>query len=143
MLDDLGLIPAIRQLVDEFEEHSTLEIVVEFRLDEDRFPVPPEAALCVFRVLQEALTNVVRHANASKVDVTLVREYQWLTLSVYDHGLGFDTDCLDHVRGFGVEGMRERARLVNGAFEIRSVPDQGTRVALRVPVPRLSEEGSP
>jgi PAS domain S-box-containing protein len=142
MLDDLGLIPAVRQLVDEIEEHSDLEIDLEVRHDEDQFPVPPDAALCVFRVLQEALTNVVRHSDASRVSVTLAREYQWLTLSVYDDGEGFEPSALAQARGYGVEGMKERARLVNGMFEIRSVPGQGTRVALRVPVPRQAEEES-
>lgn len=142
MLDDLGLIPAVRQLADEIEEHSDLEIDLEIRLDEDQFPVPPDAALCLFRVLQEALTNVVRHADASRVSVTLVREYQWLTLSVYDNGEGFEPKTLAQAHGYGVEGMKERVRLVNGTFEIQSVPGQGTRVTLRVPVPRQSKEDS-
>ena len=74
------------------------------------------------------------------MNVTLVREYQWLVLSIYDNGRGFQVGELAKAPGFGIEGMRERARLVNGTIEIRSVPDQGTRVVLRVPVPRMPEE---
>ena len=143
VLDDLGLLPSVRQLVDEFEEYSPLEIDLQIRLDEDRFPISPEVALCVFRVLQEALTNVTRHANAQTVDVTLVREYQWLVLSVYDNGRGFDERELESVGGFGIAGMRERAKLVKGTFEIKSVRDQGTRLVLRIPVPRQTQEEAP
>jgi len=140
LLDDLGLMPSVRQLVEEFEAHWPLEVDLDIRLDEDRFPVPSDVALSAFRVLQETLTNVVRHADARNVNVTLVREYQWLVLSVYDNGRGFQVSELVDAPGFGIEGMRERARLVNGTIEIRSVPEQGTRVVLRVPVPRLPEE---
>jgi len=140
LLDDLGLMPSVRQLVEEFEAHWPLTIDLEIRLDEDRFPVPSDVALTAFRVLQETLTNVVRHADARQVNVTMVREYQWLVVSVYDNGRGFQVSELAHAPGFGIEGMRERARLVNGTIELLSVPDQGTRVVLRVPVPRLPEE---
>lgn len=140
LLDDLGLMPSVRQLVEEFEAHWPIKIDLEIRLDEDRFPVPPDVALSAFRVLQETLTNVVRHADARNVNVTLVREYQWLVLSIYDNGRGFQVSELAEAPGFGIEGMRERARLVNGTIEIRSVPEQGTRVVLRVPVPRMPEE---
>ena len=140
LLDDLGLMPSVRQLVEEFEAHWPLTIDLEIRLDEDRFPLPSDVALTAFRVLQETLTNVVRHADARQVNVTMVREYQWLVVSVYDNGRGFQVSGLAHAPGFGIEGMRERARLVNGTIELLSVPDQGTRVVLRVPVPRLPEE---
>lgn len=140
MLDDLGLIPAVRQLAEEFGEHWNLEIDAEIRPDDDEFNVPPDTALCVFRVLQEALTNVARHSGASRVTVTLLREFQWLTLSVFDNGTGFDTGRLAGAQGYGVEGMNERARLVRGSVKISSVPGQGTRVSLRVPVPRETEE---
>ena len=140
LLDDLGLMPSVRQLVEEFEVHWPLTIDLEIRLDEDRYPLPSDVALAAFRILQETLTNVVRHAKAQKVNITLVREYQWLVLSVYDNGQGFQLSELAHATGFGIEGMRERARLVNGTIELVSVPDQGTRVVMRVPVPRLPGE---
>ena len=140
ILDDLGLMPSVRQLVEEFEVHWPLTIDLEIRLDEDRHPLPSDVALAAFRILQETLTNVVRHAKAQSVNVTLVREYQWLVLSVYDNGQGFQVDELAHAPGFGIEGMRERARLVNGTIELVSVPDQGTRVVMRLPVPRVPGE---
>jgi len=140
ILDDLGLMPSVRQLVEEFEVHWPLTIDLEIRLDEDRHPLPSDVALAAFRILQETLTNVVRHAKAQSVNVTLVREYQWLVLSVYDNGQGFQVGELAHAPGFGIEGMRERARLVNGTIELVSVPDQGTRVVMRLPVPRVPGE---
>jgi len=143
MLDDLGLMPAIRQLVDEFAEHSTLRLNLEIHIDEDRYPVPPDVALCTFRVLQEALTNVVRHAEASEVDVTLVRDAGSLVLSVYDNGKGFDPERLAGAPGFGVEGMRERAQLVEGTLELQAAPNEGTRIVFRAPLPVPVEEDGP
>jgi signal transduction histidine kinase len=143
MLDDLGLLPAIRQLADEFAEHWPLEIRLDVRVDEDRLPLPSDVALCTFRVLQEALTNVARHSDASKVDVTLQRDGTMLVMSVYDNGRGFDPARLAGAPGFGIEGMRERARLVDGELELHSAPDRGTRVVFRAPLPLPKEEAVP
>ncbi len=144
LLDDLGLEPSIEQLVDEFAEHGDIDVTLDLKLEEDRAEIEPEIALCVFRVLQEALTNVRRHSRARKVVITLKREYERLVLTVYDNGVGFDlpgNQNLDQP-GFGLAGMRERARLVNGELDVRSEPEQGTRVVLRVPLPVLQGEGT-
>lgn len=138
LLDDLGLVPAVRQLVEDFQQHSGLAVELEVSLDEDELPITPEIALCAYRILQEALTNVHRHARAKHVDVTVAGDAQGLKVSVYDDGRGFElTDPATHTR-FGIAGMRERAKLVDGSIEIRSVPGEGTRVVLRVPRPSHS-----
>jgi signal transduction histidine kinase len=90
--------------------------------------------------VQEALTNVRRHSAAKKVSITLNREYERLVLTVYDNGKGFKRDAHPDQPGFGLAGMRERARLVNGALDVRSEREQGTRVVLRVPLPVVKGE---
>ncbi|MFH1811766.1 MAG: PAS domain S-box protein [Pseudomonadota bacterium] len=127
LLDDLGLEPAVQQLLREFQQHCEVETAVELRLDE-RWPVPPEVALTAYRILQESLTNVRRHADARSVHVELRNASGELYLEVHDDGRGFEPASLDDRQGCGVEGMRERATLVDGTVDIRSAPFQGTRV---------------
>lgn len=130
LLDDLGLEPAVQLLVDDFTERTGIEVDYHVDLDEAETPLPPEVALCAYRILQESLTNVGRHAGAEQVMISLVRRRGRLVASVYDDGRGFDVDGLS-VRqgGCGIAGMRERAKLVGGEVEIRSVVGEGTRVA--------------
>ena len=140
LLDDLGLEPSIEQLVDEFREVSAIAIDCTIQLDEERTVIPPEVSLCTFRVLQESLTNVTRHSSARRVTVALNREYTRIVLSVYDNGKGFNDSDIPDTPGFGIAGMKERAKLVNGECDIRSTPDQGTRVTLRIPLEPVREE---
>jgi signal transduction histidine kinase len=135
LLDDLGLVPAVRQLVEEFRERTGLEIALALPQNEQRAGVPTEAALCTYRILQESLTNISRHAAARSVDVALSRSPGELGLSVYDDGTGFELSRLDQTEGSGLAGMRERALLVGGTLTIRSARSQGTRIVLRIPLP--------
>ena len=133
LLDDLGLEPAVRQLVQEFQEYASVDADLVVELPDELPPLAPEVALCAYRVLQEALTNVHRHAAAKQVSIAIVGHDAGLTMSVYDDGRGFDPADRSALSHFGITGMRERAKLVNGTIELRSVPHQGTRVKLRVP----------
>jgi len=134
LLDDMGLEPAVRQLVEEFEEHSALRVDLTVKVEDEVPKLPPEIALCAFRVLQEALTNVHRHAQANKVLVGLSIDRHELVIAVRDDGRGFDpTDPL-RLQHLGIAGMRERAKLVHGTIDLRSEPGKGTRVTLSVPV---------
>jgi PAS domain S-box-containing protein len=139
LLDDLGLEPSVRALVDEFEERSRIRAVLEIDLDEDPPQLASEVALCTYRILQEALNNVSRHARASQVNITLTLKDRELRLTVYDDGRGFDLASAQPPRGVGLDGMRERAFLVDGTLDIRSENMQGTRVVFFVP---LAGEGS-
>ena len=134
LLDDLGLEPAMRLLVEDFEEWTGLDISYETLLDEGEPDVPPEVGLCTYRILQESLNNITRHAGARHVNIKVADSGEELVLSVYDDGRGFDTSDRDARKGSGIAGMRERAYLVNGSLHIRSEPHQGTRVTLRVPL---------
>jgi PAS domain S-box-containing protein len=134
LLDDLGVEPAIGLLVEDFRQRTGVQVDLQVELDEEQLSVPPEVSLAVYRVLQESLNNVNRHANAKEVSISLERNGKALRLSVYDDGRGFDADDAAAITGFGIAGMRERALLVNGTIDIRSEPFQGTQVVFSVPL---------
>ena len=94
----------------------------------------PLHLLTLVRIVQEALTNVARHADATTAAVRLKTEDQCLKVTVADDGCGFDTDGLDNVPGLGVAGMRERATLIGADLAVLSLPGKGTRVELTVPL---------
>jgi two-component system sensor histidine kinase UhpB len=133
LLDDLGLTPAIRLLAEEFREQSGIEVDLTLPNEDLRMPISEVVALSAYRILQESLTNVRRHARAKRVEISLSFSEEALTLSVRDDGAGFDMSGLGAQQGCGIEGMRERANLVEGRLEIRSGRSQGTRVVLSVP----------
>jgi signal transduction histidine kinase len=95
----------------------------------------PELALCIYRVTQEALRNVARHAKARQASVRLFATDRRLVLRVRDRGIGFDGAARGKL-GLGVESMRERARLVRARLTVRSRPGEGTKVTLRIPLDR-------
>jgi PAS domain S-box-containing protein len=141
LLDDLGLEPAIRLLIEEEQGRTGLDVTVQ--LDEAEHAIAPDVALCVYRVLQESLNNIRRHASASSVNISLSCSDSELCLSVYDDGVGFEMGKKHEDRsGFGIAGMRERAFLIHGALDVRSEPYQGTRVTLRAPLGGAGKETS-
>jgi signal transduction histidine kinase len=90
--------------------------------------VPPEVALCLFRLVQEGLRNLKKHSGASEGQVSLAMVDSCLHLSIRDHGVGFDLKELVKKEGLGIRGMRERVHLVGGRFEIGSIPQKGTKI---------------
>ena len=97
--------------------------------------LPPDAALCIYRIAQEALRNAVKHSGAHKVDVSLTADAEYLYLSVKDTGRGFDIGEARSRPGLGLASMDERVRLVGGVLTVESHPGQGTRIEARVPLP--------
>ncbi len=141
ILDDLGLEPALQQLVQDFQDRAGIaQIAVDIQLGETDLPLPPKVALCAYRIVQEALTNIQRHAEAYRVSVSVIETDGSLTVTVNDDGKGFDVVAEANRTGFGLAGMRERARLANGSVQIRSAPEQGTRIVLQIPLPRRTTE---
>jgi signal transduction histidine kinase len=130
-LDDFGLAPALERLTQTFAEATELHVDVEARLGEERLPAEVETTL--YRIVQEALTNVVKHAEASNVSILLVRRDGTATVVIEDDGKGFDPE---HVREgrVGLLGMRERVELHDGRLTIESVPGSGTTLVAEVPV---------
>jgi two-component system, NarL family, sensor histidine kinase UhpB len=136
MLDDLGLVPALRHLLK--ERVRGLGLQVDFHVEglEERLPEDLETAL--FRVIQEAVTNVIKHARASRVQIVLRVEAGAIVVRVQDDGAGFDPSALSgrDGRGLGLFGMQERTALVGGRLEIDAAPGRGTTVRVWVPYRR-------
>lgn len=134
VLDDLGLEPAVRQLIDEFVERTGLAVSLTLALPEAEEAVASgPVALCAYRILQEALTNVRRHAEASRVWVDLGCDASGLSLRVEDDGRGFDLKAGERSAGLGLAGMHERATLAGGCVEIESTSASGTLVHFYLP----------
>jgi signal transduction histidine kinase len=131
-LESGGLCAAANELARGAERKAAgnLQVDVECRLDETRFAPVIESAL--YRILQEALSNVVKHSGASQVHVLLEQRGEELYLSVEDNGAGFDVAAADSSR-FGLRGMRERAESLGGRLEIASQPGSGARLEARLP----------
>ena len=132
MLDDLGLVAACDWLVQSFRGRTGKPCIFEMRGDLD---LADPHATAVFRVLQESLTNVARHAEASRVEVTLERARGKVTLLVKDDGRGLTGDSSEKSSSYGIVGMRERAYVLGGTATIESVPGGGTAVRLELPEP--------
>ncbi|RMG00277.1 MAG: hypothetical protein D6741_07100, partial [Planctomycetota bacterium] len=132
VLDEEGAPPAIEHLITEVRRDAPdLELNYAFPDDFGRLAAPLENAL--FRIAQETLTNVRKHARASHVDIRLERKDGEVELTIVDDGCGFRIEEVAEKR-FGLQGIRERARLLGGTAEIESAPGQGTRVTVRLPV---------
>jgi len=137
-LDDLGLVPTLRKFVKEFGERAGITATLRVIGQEARLPGSLEAT--VFRILQEALNNARRHAQASAVEVTTKFQPDTLEVSVRDTGVGMDIEAtertLDTTRHFGLISMRERTELEKGRFQLISEPGQGTEVLISFPLAR-------
>ena len=136
VLDDLGLIAALEWYTTDFEKRTGIACSFSHSQVDD---VHDTLATAAYRIAQEALTNVARHAQATHARVALVRWNGMLTLSVTDDGKGFESDSQKDAANFGLAGMRERSSLAGGALEIHTLPGEGTEIVFRVPI-SLDEE---
>jgi two-component system, NarL family, sensor histidine kinase DevS len=130
-LDDFGLAPALERLVQTFSEATSIRVELEAQLGPDRLPSEVETTL--YRIVQEALTNIIKHSEASSVSLLLVRRESSVTAVIEDDGRGFDP-AATREGGLGLDGMRERAELHDGRLTIESRPDSGTTLAVEVPL---------
>ena len=131
VLDDLGLVEALRAECDRVARHRALRVVVDAR-DMPR-ALTPDAALCLYRVAQEAMSNAARHACANAINVTLSSSGNGVRLAVSDDGGGFDTELPREDASLGLASMRERVRVLHGQLDIDSAPGRGTTVVAWVP----------
>ena len=136
-LDDLGLMSSLRWHLDKVARPVGLEVDLSGNLGNQRLPADIE--LCCFRVVQEALTNVLKHARASQLDVCLNHVDTHLLLTIHDNGIGFDVTrhylIPDNSRSLGLIGMRERVAAAGGRLEVKSSPGQGTEIRASFPMP--------
>jgi signal transduction histidine kinase len=130
-LDDFGLVPALERLVETFSERTGIDVQLESQLGDERLPEEMETTL--YRLVQESLTNVVKHAHARTVSILLVRRTDRVTAIVEDDGRGFDP-AEARADGLGLVGMRERAALVGGKLTVEAAAGAGTTIAVEVPL---------
>lgn len=132
ILDDLGLVAAVDWLVSNFQARS--DIQVELEVDPPDLEVPRELHTGLFRIIQEALTNVMRHAQATQVWIEIKSMSDQLNVKISDNGRGFDSNILEQTRSLGLIGMRERALLIDGEVKIHTAPGQGTQIEICIPM---------
>jgi signal transduction histidine kinase len=133
-LDDLGLGPALRSLLQRTVGAHGLEVEQVIQLGDDERRFAPELETTVYRLVQESLTNVVKHAGARRVRVVVREDGGALELEVADDGVGLDAETSAGVGGFGLVGMRERVELAGGELEVAARPQGGTAVRARLPL---------
>lgn len=132
LLDDMGLGPALNSLVRQFQERT--KIAAQLNLDLGSAAIPDDAATMLYRVVQEALTNVERHAQAHRVTLMLTRTNREIHLEMTDDGKGFDPDKKPLSGGIGLKNMRNRVELIGGEFYVSSTPGQGTQICATLPL---------
>ena len=131
LLDDIGLIAAMEWQAREFEKNTA--IAVELTLPAEVPGLLPDIKTGLFRIFQESLTNIARHAQARQVKVNLQVKDKLLILNIEDNGRGFDTSILNKKRTLGILGMEERSLMMGGKYIIKSEPGEGTTVKVTVP----------
>ncbi len=146
LLEDLGLSAAIGHLLGNIRDYAGLE-VTSARVDELAGLFPPEAQITIYRILQECLTNVIKHARAARVSVKINRRDHEVSFIVRDDGQGFDVRQARSLRardkGIGLTAMQERLRLIQGTLHIRSQKGKGTGITFTIPIdPKDSEHGA-
>ena len=132
---DMGITSALEWLVDEFSQHSRIDC--RLKVEEKEIALNETRAIAIFRIVQESLTNVARHAQASMVEITLRRQETHYFLEVRDNGQGFDPD-IRKPKSFGLAGMRERVLRLGGALAVTSKPGHGTVLNVHFPIDEIS-----
>lgn len=135
ILDDLGLIVAIEWQIEQFQKRTG--ILCTRTLPEDGLLLSGKKATAIFRIFQETLTNIARHAKATRVDIKLVQDNKYLLLEIRDNGKGIEASDLARPK-FGLLNIRERSEGLGGKAEISSLPGRGTTVAVRIPCKNFS-----
>jgi two-component system sensor histidine kinase UhpB len=141
IIDNVGLVPALRCHAMQFETVHGVAVLV--RAGEDVGRLSPDVEISLYRICQESLNNVAKHARARQVSISLQRTPELLTLAVKDDGVGFDAGFgrdIPAAVGFGILGMRERIADLGGLFEVVSRPGKGTEVRVRLPLAEAEEE---
>jgi PAS domain S-box-containing protein len=132
MLDDLGLVPSLEWLVENFSQRTGIACTLS--VGEDELALPKAHASAIFRIVQESLTNIAKHAEASHAEIALERDEDELVVRVADDGVGFSPQAPRKPGSLGLFGLRERASLMGGEASIISAPGEGTSIVVRLPV---------
>ena len=135
-LDELGVKPALEALVERVATVNDLEIDLKYESGNEPTRHANVVETTIYRLVQEALTNAVKHADARRLEVSVIERGAVVEIRVSDDGVGFDPEA--HAEGFGLIGMRERVLLAQGTLAIESKPGRGTTLRFRIPVARAS-----
>lgn len=135
---DAGLVSALQWLVRDYADSTSIDCRLQVAIDDD-VCLDGDKAMAVFRIVQESLTNVLRHSGADRVDISLRRDGDHCELNVLDNGKGFNPDNVARRHCYGIAGMRERALLLQGTLDIVAVEAGGTLLTLRMPVNKVSQ----
>jgi PAS domain S-box-containing protein len=139
ILDDLGLLAALEWQGEEFEKRSGTK--VKFINKAGDMEVRPEVATAIFRIYQELLTNIARHANAGLVTALLDMEGNILRVSIKDDGVGFNTNTISNKKTLGLLGIKERTLLMGGTYEIKTEPGKGSETIISIPLKLTKSTG--
>jgi PAS domain S-box-containing protein len=131
-LDELGLVAALKRQVREFTDHTGISCETDIQVDDAR--ITSEQATALFRILQEALTNIAKHARATQVDIRLTEEDGQSKLHIHDNGVGIKESRINDQTSLGLLGMRERLRPLNGHLQITGSQGEGTMLVVRLPL---------
>jgi len=138
LLDDIGICEAIESYVSQFVSRTAIPVELSVKCSSS--DIPAEATTAIYRIVQEALNNIAKHANASKVSITLGIEEEQIQLRILDDGVGFDLSQKRTEHTLGLVGMRERARLLGGNFTLQASPGAGTFIGVTLPVASGSQK---
>jgi signal transduction histidine kinase len=132
ILYDLGLVPAFEWQLNKFEKQSG--ILCHFNCKQNEYPIDADISLILFRILQESLTNIIRHSEASVVDVELGMIKKKITMIIKDNGKGIEEEKINSPASMGITGIIERIRSVNGNISIKGIKDKGTVLEISIPL---------
>lgn len=132
ILDDFGLAAAIEWQAEEFQKRAGVECRTS--LPPDEFDLSKETSTNLFRIVQESLTNIIRHANATEVEIKLSEKEAILVLEILDNGKGISDAAITNPKSFGLIGIRERVHSLDGEVDIVGTPDEGTRIIVKMPI---------
>ncbi|MFS8631472.1 MAG: sensor histidine kinase, partial [Bacillales bacterium] len=130
-LDDLGLFPTIKKHISSISEYNNIDIDLALHGDERR--LDPHYEVAVFRIIQEGLQNAIKHAKASRIIVRLEIRDNLIALNIEDDGIGFDPENINKKDLYGLIGMKERVDLLDGELTIKSEPNRGTKIVVKLP----------
>jgi signal transduction histidine kinase len=132
VLDELGLLATVRWFAADFQKRTGLEVAVNVYPDD--FSLDPNLSTAIFRILQEVMTNIQKHAAASRVVIFLRKQNHQFQMRIRDDGIGIGEKALNNKRSFGIIGMQERIRLLRGKLSITGEKDKGTTVFIEIPI---------
>jgi len=132
MIDDLGLVSTLEWYVDEYKERTNIKINLNVKINES--DIPDEHKISIYRIIQEALTNVARHSNATRVSIKFEKQGKDIIIVIKDSGRGITEEQINKLDSFGMMGMKERTVIAGGQFKISGEKNKGTKISVSLPI---------